>query len=191
MNKKELRRKIIGLRDRLSGAEIEEKSRLIAANLYSLPEYSGAETVMFFITFGTEVNTRPMVEETILRGKTVLAPKALPKTRELLPAEIEDWESDLAPGAYNIPEPVEDRLRPVEPHTIDLLMVPGVAFDLEGNRLGYGGGYYDRFFNLLRKDTPLVALVFDLQLVGAVPVEKWDRRVDLIVTEKRVIDCRS
>ena len=190
MEKKAFRKKIISLRDQLLPEEIRAKSSLIAAALYNLQVYRDAGAVMFFITFGTEVDTRPMVEETIKRGKLALAPKALPETRELIPSRVLDWDSDLVPGAYNIPEPGEDTLRPVKPETIDLLIVPGVAFDLKGNRLGYGGGYYDRFFPLLNKQTPLVALVFDLQILPEIPVDEWDRRVDIIISEKRVIDCR-
>ena len=191
MNKKELRKKIIDLRDQLSPEEIMEKSSLIAANLYNLPAYLKASTVMFFIAFGSEVNTKAMVEETISRGKLALAPKAVPKTRELIPSQIIDWEQDLAPGFYNIPEPREDKLRLLEPDKIDLLIVPGVAFDQKGNRLGYGGGYYDRFFLLLKPGTPLVAMVFDLQIQPDIPVDEWDRRVDCIITEKRVISCQE
>jgi len=190
VEKKAFRKKIISLRDQLLPEEITAKSSLIAAALYNLQFYRDAGAVMFFITFGTEVDTRPMVEETIKRGKLALAPKALPETRELIPSRVLDWDSDLVPGAYNIPEPGEDTLRPVKPETIDLLIVPGVAFDLKGNRLGYGGGYYDRFFPLLNKQTPLVALVFDLQILPEIPVDEWDRRVDIIISEKRVIDCR-
>ena len=187
MDKKALRKKIIALRDMLSPAEIKEKSALIAEKLYSLPAYTQAEKIMFFIDFGSEVSTRKMVEETIKRGKVALAPKALPKTRELIPSQILDWDSDLAPGAYNIPEPRDDALRPCEPEDIDLLIVPGVAFDLKGNRLGYGGGYYDRFFSMLKPGVLLVALVFDLQIEPEIPVDEWDRRVDMVITEKRII----
>jgi 5-formyltetrahydrofolate cyclo-ligase len=191
MNKKELRKKIIAQRDQISTEEIVEKSSLIAERLYSFPAYLKANTVMFFIAFGSEVNTKAMVEETIKRGKLALAPKAMPKTRELIPSQIIDWEQDLAPGSYNIPEPREDKLRPLEPEKIDLLIVPGVAFDQKGNRLGYGGGYYDRFFPLLKTGTPLVALVFDLQILPDVPVDEWDHRVDCIITDKRVINCKE
>lgn len=190
MNKKELRRSVIAKRDRLSAEEITGKSRLIAENLFSLPAYRDAKTVMFFISFGSEVDTRPMVEDAIRRGKIALAPKAVPQTRSLIPSQILDWDEDLAPGAYDIPEPAEDKLRPHGPETIDFLLVPGVAFDQKGNRLGYGGGYYDRFFPLLKPGTPLVALVFDLQVQSAVPVDEWDRRVDCIITERRIISIK-
>ncbi len=186
--KKELRKKVISERDQLTEQDIAEKSRLIGEKLFSLPAYRNAETIMYFISFGSEVDTRFMVEETIRQSKAALAPKPRPQERKMIPSRILDWDNDLVPGAYNIPEPREEALRPYQPDEIDLLIVPGVAFDLKGNRLGYGGGYYDRFFELLKPGTPLVALVYDLQVVPEVPVEKWDRRVDLIITEKRVIN---
>lgn len=189
MEKRALRKSIIQLRDQLSPAEIRDKSYRIANNLYDLPEYRDSREVMFFVSFGSEVDTREMVETTIRADKLAVVPKAKPKTRELIPSEIRDWDRDLSPGAYDILEPTEKKLRPRKPETINLLIVPGVAFDLKGNRLGYGGGYYDRFFPLLHPGTPLIALAFELQIVPEVPVDEWDRRVDTIITEERVIDC--
>ncbi len=185
--KRELRREIIKIRDRFTRAEITDKSARIAENLYSLPAYRTANAVMFFISFGSEVDTGPMVKETIKRGKLALAPKAVPETKELIPSAIFDPERDLVPGAYNIPEPSTETLRPRDPQIIDLLIVPGVGFDLEGGRLGYGGGYYDRFFERLRPGVPLVALAFEMQIIPEVPLAQWDRHVDIIVTEKRII----
>ncbi len=190
MDKKELRRQVIAERDQLTDEEITAKSASVAERLYSLPAFQQAETVMFFVSFGSEVDTRPMVEEAISRGKTVLAPKALPQSRELIPSRIIGWESDLMPGYYNILEPRAGALRPYEPEQIDLLLVPGVAFDLKGNRLGYGGGYYDRFFLLLKPGTPVAALVFDLQIVPQVPVDEWDRPVDFVITERRLVEIK-
>ncbi len=190
MKKNELRKQIITERDQLTDEEIAAKSATIAEKLFQLPAFERAEAIMYFVSFGSEVDTRPMVEETIRRGKIALAPKAVPQSRELIPSRILDWESDLMPGYYNIPEPRAGALRPYDPEQIDLLIVPGVAFDLKGNRLGYGGGYYDRFFSLLKPGTTLVALVFDLQIVPTVPIEEWDRRVDCIITDQRLIEVR-
>ncbi len=187
MDKRTLRSKIFQLRDALNSEQTREKSLKIADNLYKLPSYQQAGNVMFFLSFRSEVDTRPAVEKSMALGKRICIPKALPETRELVPSLLLDWEQDLALGAYDIPEPRPETLRPVEPGEIDLLIVPGVAFDCNGNRLGYGGGYYDRFFPLLRPETPLVALAFDLQIVPSVPVEEWDQTVHYIVTEKRVI----
>lgn len=187
MPKRALRKQIFALRDSLSAAEIAALSRAVAGQLGKLPFYRQARTIMYFLSFRSEVDTREMVEESLARGNRVLIPKALPGERKLIPSELLDCEKDLAPGAYGIPEPRPEALRPVDPRQIDLLIVPGVAFDLQGNRLGYGGGYYDRFFDRLRPGVPLVALAFELQLVERVPVEPWDRRMDWLVTEKRTI----
>jgi len=187
VTKRELRKQIFQRRDRLSGEEIREYSRQIARRLYGLPEYRESRVIMFFLSFRSEVDTRSMVEESLARGKEVLVPKALPDSREMIASRLLDCREDLAPGAYGIPEPKESALRAVDPLQIDLLIVPGVAFSEDGRRLGYGGGYYDRFFGRLRPEVPLLALAFELQIVPEVPVQPWDRPVDLIVTEKRVI----
>jgi len=187
MEKSELRKRLICRRDQLSPAEIEHKSNLIASRIFTMEAYDKAATVMFFLSFGSEVNTRYMVEETVKRGKRVLAPKTFPEERELLPAHILDWDKDLVSGAYGIPEPGPHCIYPVDPYLVEMLIVPGVAFDKKGNRIGYGGGYYDRFFTLLRPGTPLVALAYELQIIPNVSVDPWDRRVDYIVTEKQII----
>ncbi len=175
------------MRDSLTAEEISAKSEAVAGQLVKLPFYREARTIMFFLTFRSEVDTRGIVEESIRCGNRVLIPKMLTRERKLISSELLDLEKDLAPGPFNIPEPRLEALRPVDPGQIDLLIVPGVAFDLQGNRLGYGGGYYDRFFERLRPGVPLVALAFELQLVEQVPVEPWDRRMDWVVTERRAI----
>ncbi|NLZ39330.1 MAG: 5-formyltetrahydrofolate cyclo-ligase [Firmicutes bacterium] len=189
--KKQLRQAVLQQRDLLTAAEIEAHSESIKEKLFSLPEYQAAQTIMFFLNFGKEVMTLKMLPQALKQGKRVVVPKTVPKEKRMILSEIYDIEKDLAPGLWQIPEPKEDSLRPVAPQEIDFVVVPGVAFDLSGNRLGYGGGYYDRFFPQLRPGVPLVALTFELQLVEQVPVDSWDRQVDLIITEKRIIDCRK
>ncbi len=185
--KKQLRKKIIQKRDRLSRQEIEAKSLAIAQNFSRLEAYQKARTIMVFVSFGSEVDTRPLVEKSLAAGKAVLVPRTVKEKRELIPSRLLDWDKDLSPGEYGIMEPLPQRTRPRDPESIDLLMVPGVAFDHSGRRLGYGGGYYDRFFSRLNPDIPLAAVAFELQLVEHVPVESWDRRVDILVTEERTL----
>ena len=187
MTKKALRKQIFAVRDSLTAGEIQSKSRAVAEQLEKLQFYWGVRTIMFFLSFRSEIDTSQMIKDNLSRGNRVLVPKTLPADREMIPSELLSFKDDLAPGAYGILEPKPEALRPVDPRRIDLLIVPGVAFDLNGNRLGYGGGYYDRFFERLRPGVPLVALAFELQLVEQVPVEPWDRRMDWLVTEKRVI----
>ncbi|HAA37409.1 MAG TPA: 5-formyltetrahydrofolate cyclo-ligase [Firmicutes bacterium] len=190
LDKKSLRKKVLAARDSLTWDQVEANSVKIAEQLFALPQYRAAQTIMYFLNFGKEVLTMKMVPQTLAHGKRAVATKTVTKERRMILSEIYDLEADLEPGLWGIPEPKAEALRPLEPTEIDFVIVPGVAFDLQGNRLGYGGGYYDRFFPQLREGVPLVAVTFELQIVKEVPVDPWDRRVDFIITEKRVIDCR-
>ncbi|MBS3947384.1 MAG: 5-formyltetrahydrofolate cyclo-ligase [Dethiobacter sp.] len=186
-DKQTLRREVLARREALSWEEIGEKSRQIAVRLFALPAYRQAATVMYFLNFGKEVQTLDMVTASLAHGKRVVAPKTVHSERRMILSEILDVALDLAPGRWGIPEPKPERLRPVAADEIDFVLVPGVAFDERGNRLGYGGGYYDRFFAELREDVPLVALTFEVQVVPEVPVASWDRQIDIILTEERLI----
>ena len=111
-------------------------------------------------------------------------------------SEIRQYPEEVEPGAYGIPEPKKEFIRRVDPDTVDLFVLPGVAFDVHGGRLGYGAGYYDRILvgtapsrDFLR--VSLIALAFELQLVDRVPSSVHDVRVHKIVTEERVIECRK
>lgn len=187
--KKQLRKTILERRDKLTAEQVEAFSQRIAEKLFALPEYRHARTVMYFISFGKEPETLKMVPQSIAHGKRIVAPKTVPSTKQLLLSEIRDIEADLAPGLWDIPEPRAEAMRPAEASEIDFVVVPGVAFDEKGNRLGYGAGYYDRFIPRLNSGVPLVALAFELQVVESVPVEPWDVKVDVVVTEERVIYC--
>lgn len=189
--KKALRKDVLSRRDQLSWEEVEMFSERIADRLFSLPEYRAARTIMYFLNFGKEVMTLKMVPQTLEHGKRVVTPKTVHKERRMILSEIYDVTEDLAPGLWDIPEPKPDKLRPLDAGEIDFVVVPGVAFDESGNRLGYGGGYYDRFFTELRTGVPLVAVTFEVQLLQTVPVAPWDRQVDMVITEKRLIDCRQ
>lgn len=186
MPKKELRKKVLALRDCLDTADIERKSALIKDLLFSLKEFREAATILFFLSFGKEVRTEAMVRETLKQDKEVLVPKTDTRNHCLILSRLWDYDGDLAPGIWGIPEPKTDALRPVDPREVDLVVVPGVAFDGEGNRMGYGGGYYDRLFPLLREGTPLVALAFQCQLVEEVPTEPYDRKIHWLITEEAV-----
>ncbi len=189
--KKELRHEILYKRDQLTVDDITAKSKAITEKFLELEEFQKARVIMFFIPFRNEVDTRPLIEKSLSLGKTVVVPRTLKDTKELIPSRLIDWEQDLAQGAYGIREPLPEKTRPVEPKEIDLLLIPGVAFDLFGNRLGYGGGYYDRFVTNLRSGTPLFAVAFEVQIVDEVPVKEWDHRIDALITEERVVYFNS
>jgi len=109
----------------------------------------------------------------------------------LIPSELKDFPGDLTSGTWGILEPKADRVRPVDPQEIDLVVVPGVSFDPNGNRLGYGGGFYDRFLLRTKPDTTFVALAFELQIRDDVHPEEHDHPVHYVITEDRVMDCRK
>lgn len=179
--KQELRKQILAARDALTTAERTRKSSEIADRLFSLPEITNSAAILFFASFRSEVDTIPMIRKALSQGKRVLLPKV--QRRDLGIFEIREYDRDVAPGAWGIPEPSESF--PVQLAQIDAIIVPGAAFDERGNRLGYGAGFYDKLLSSFNKAT--VALAFERQIVPSVPADAHDVPVRKIVTERRVI----
>jgi 5-formyltetrahydrofolate cyclo-ligase len=179
--KKTLRKKVLAVRDGLLPGQRTEKSREIEERLFSLPEFKSARTIMFFASFRSEVETAPMIRRALASGKRIILPKV--KSKELELFEIRNFDSDVSSGAWGIPEPRETA--PVKLGEIDIIIVPGAAFDEQGSRLGYGAGFYDKLLSEFKKLT--VALAFEEQIVSAVPTASHDIPIKKIVTDKRVI----
>jgi 5-formyltetrahydrofolate cyclo-ligase len=180
-----LRKRVLAARDGMTPEERAAKSRAIEGRLFSLGEFRSARVVMFFASFRSEVETGAMIQRALASGKRVVLPKVIGK--ELALCEIRDFNADVVPGAWGIPEPGE--CRPAKLDEIDLMIMPGAAFDERGNRLGYGAGFYDRLLPAFTKTT--VALAFEEQLVPSVPSAPHDVPVHKIVTDKRVIEVKS
>lgn len=189
--KKQFRKKILDKRQSISKEEVVEKSKKIKEKFQEFSGYKEAKFIMAYLPFRNEVDTFPIITEAMEKSKEIAVPKTYPKTKEMIPALISDLEEDLVYGSYGILEPKDERLNPLEPERIDLVIVPGVAFDEKGYRLGYGGGYYDRFILSLKEDVIFVAVAFEEQVVDEVPVDSWDQQVHLIFTEKRTLDFRE
>jgi len=132
-----------------------------------------------------------MIRRALSEGKRVCVPCTNMDDKSMVASQILDLEDDLCLGNYEILEPRCDCLRPVPPGEIDVVLMPGVAFDPTGGRLGYGGGYYDRFLEKCAPRCLLLAVAFELQVVDHVPCADHDRHVHKIVTEKRIIDCHA
>lgn len=188
MDKKSLRIEILQKRAKISKIDNIKFSNMIANSIYGMTEYQNAKTIMCFISFANEIDTKELIETAIKHGKTVVIPITIPETKELKISQILDF-SELEKGFYNILTPKEEFIRYIDPSTIDLILVPGVVFAKNGYRIGYGGGYYDRFLSKIDNSIPKIAIGFDLQVVDRVPTESFDIPVDLIITEKRIIDC--
>jgi 5-formyltetrahydrofolate cyclo-ligase len=183
--KTSLRKQVTAARESLSLEARRSKSGEIENRLFHLPEFHAAGVIMFFASFRSEVDTLPMIRHALAMGKRIILPKV--KGRDLELFEIRDFDKDAAPGAWEIPEPGESM--PATLQEVDLMIIPGLAFDVNGNRLGYGAGFYDRILPRYKKEA--VALAFEIQIVPDVPVSALDIPVKKIVTEKRIIEAKS
>ncbi|MEW6418983.1 MAG: 5-formyltetrahydrofolate cyclo-ligase [Nitrospirota bacterium] len=184
--KKTIRREILKRRDEISPEIKAGKDSLIKQRLFSLPEFIAVKTVFFYASFRSEVETLSMIKESLKMGKRVVLPKVQRKGNMIKLYEIADI-NELSPGYMGIPEPFFSNSRFLSLDELDLIVIPGVAFDYSGNRLGYGGGYYDMLLAQRQKEMPIIALAYEEQLVDSIPVEEHDVKVDVIVTDKRII----
>jgi 5-formyltetrahydrofolate cyclo-ligase len=183
--KKEIRKQALAERDNIPPERRMAMSREIEARLFDLPEFRSAQVVMFFASFRSEVDTETMIRRALRSGKRVILPKVAGK--ELTLYEIRDFDADVETGAWGIPEPKP--LVPAKLEKIDLMIMPGAAFDEQGNRLGYGAGFYDKLLPAFKGAT--IALAFEAQILSNVPADPHDAPVKKIVTEKRVITAQK
>lgn len=175
-------------KNRMAQKDKDEVSRVICAKFVALPAYTAAKTVMWYVDAGSEVRTRHTLPEALMHGKRVVIPWCVMETNQLELFHLEDM-NELEAGAYKILEPrAELRTLPqkrVRAEELDLVMVPGTAFDSHGGRMGQGKGYYDRLLSTARPDAPLVALAFECQIFEGIPVASHDVFMDLVLTESR------
>jgi len=183
-----LRRAILTQREQLSAEEQAGKSRAIAENLWRVKDFAQAATVLFYVNFRREVITRALIRQCLHQDKRVTVPLTVSRPARLIPYVIQDPDRDLHPGYCGIPEPDPDRQPVVDPQLIDVVIVPGSVFDLQGGRLGYGGGYYDRFLTLDAPQACRIGLAYELQVVDVVPLLAHDQKMQILVTEKRIIN---
>lgn len=188
-NRRYLRADMLAARDRLTSARRAEKSRRIAALLTEHPAVLAAAHVFVYVHFRSEVETLPLLEHFLAAGKTVSVPLTLRKEGRLLAVRITDPASQLRPGCFGILEPVNAQAA-ADPAAIDLALIPGSVFDRRGGRLGYGGGFYDRFLSQDAPQALRAALAYAMQLVEQVPLEAHDQLMDILVTEEQLYDCR-
>jgi 5-formyltetrahydrofolate cyclo-ligase len=177
-------------KNRVGQKDKDEISRAICAKFMALPAYQAAKTVMWYVDAGSEVRTRNTLPEALTHGKRVVVPWCVVEANQLELFAVDDM-AELVEGAYKILEPREELRRlpakRVPPEELDLVMVPGTAFDPRGGRMGQGKGYYDRLLARARPDAPLVALAFDCQIFDEIPVSSHDVFMDLVLTESRSI----
>ena len=175
MDKKALRAQIRAQKRAMTDTQIQEKSAALAQKFYDSPLYQAAKTIYGYLPYNQEVRTVPMLERALADGKQVAVPKVYgDEMRFILLTDLTAVES----GYANIPEPIADD--PVAQDPTALVLMPGLAFDPQGHRMGYGGGFYDRFLEQ-EPNHPTLALCYDFQMLPHLETEAHDIPVDVVL----------
>lgn len=184
--KRLIRKEMLSLRRALSMENYIKTNNDIQTLFNSMAFNRRALNYMSYVNIGKEVNTRNIIERLLLDGKNVSVPVCIPETTRLKASQIYDF-SDLESSQFGLLEPKSGLIREVNPKDIEIVLVPGLAFDRKGNRLGYGKGYYDGFLIELTSGALKIGLSYSFQIIEEVPVDDFDIPLDIIVTEKEVI----
>lgn len=208
-NKNILRKTILNARDAMEQSEVIRKSKIIIDKLMSMEAWKDSNVIMSYVNFKNEVITIDFIKKSLSEGKRVAVPlvtqiskedcsqsKARKVEKMIIPCEIYNLDTDLERSSFGILEPKKDKRREIDVRDIEMIIVPGIAFDINKNRLGFGAGYYDRFLKSIRqkhqentrRHNLTIGIAFEEQLVDTVPVEVHDVPLDIIITEKRVIE---
>ena len=182
--KKEIRKSIIEKRNKIKNKDKTSMDKKIIESFKKEDSYKKARGIFIYIGFGSEINTKVIIEDALKKGKEVYVPKV--KGKEMLLIKIDSLEN-LVTSSYGILEPIGDNNN-FDVDKLDLLVMPGVAFDNSGNRIGYGGGYYDRFLEKNKTNAEKIALAYEFQILNSINNEKHDVKVDKIITEERIIN---
>ena len=176
MNKKEMRAHIRAQKRAMTEAQIVSASARLGEKFRACELYRDAKTIYGYLPYNQEVRTVPMLEQAIRDGKRVAVPKCYGEEMRFI--YINDFVAEVAPGYANIPEPIADS--PVADDKTALVLMPGLAFDPAGHRIGYGGGFYDRFL-AAEPNHPTLALCYGFQMVDHLQTEEFDIPVDLVL----------
>lgn len=183
--KKLLRNKILNLRDDLTVEDKIELNKKIYNNLFNYDLFKKAKNIFIYISFGTEIDTRPIIERAFKENKNIYIPKIYKNNKSMKAIKLNSF-NDLKENSMGILEPIEDD-EYIDKRDIDLIIVPGVVFDKEGNRIGYGGGYYDRYLSEIKLKNNKLVLAYEFQVLDYIKEENHDIKVDYILTEEKII----
>ena len=177
---------MLSMRNSHSPAELDRLSADISKKVIGLDCVEKARTISTYLSIGSEVRTDQIVDWAWSQGKRVIVPITFKTQRQLIFSEIRSRE-ELEIGAFSIPEPKPEYRRLVPIEEADVVLIPGVAWDSKGYRIGYGGGFYDRKLNSVRKPLTTIGLAFEFQILQDLPKTRYDRHVEMVVTELRII----
>ena len=181
MDKKILRREFISRRKNLSAVERDNLSKIITEKFVATEIFRKSQMIMAYLSMRDEIQLNSLIEKSFALDKKICIPVII--ERGIMQATLFESFDDLDIGEFNIKTVRADLQKIIEPKKIDCVIVPGVAFDKNCNRIGMGGGFYDRFLKLTRAKK--IALAFDFQVTENLPTENFDVAVDMIITERR------
>ena len=185
--KHEIRNEMAKAINAFSAEEIEKKVSRIEASLFEFANFLESNISLLYVNHGLEVNTRGILDRCLRYNKIVVLPAFKKETHQMKLMKVDNLETDLKMGPRGILEPDPEACKIVPIERIDIAIIPGVALDEKGGRIGSGEGYYDRLIPKLPITTRKVSLAFECQIVQQVPMEPHDKYVDIIITEKRII----
>lgn len=160
---------------------------MIFDRITGLEEFRNAKTIGLYLSFDNEVDTFQLLKLLEESGKRIVVTYTESRIVVLVPVYVNDIENDFVEGAWGYLEPKVDQLEPAKEEDLDFVIVPGVVFDEQRNRVGFGKGYYDKYLSKLRDDTVTAAMAYEYQVLDSVPVENHDVKMKIIVTEDRII----
>ncbi|MEA3305559.1 MAG: Fe-S cluster assembly scaffold protein NifU [Candidatus Omnitrophota bacterium] len=179
--KKKLRKEILEKLHGISKKERRNKEEELKKKLFLFEEFKKADCVMFYVSKHYEVDTHRMIDDAIMMGKKIVVPITLKEEKMLKLSELKDRKKELIEGHYGVHQPQEKYIKPVSIKDLDLMIVPGIAYDKNGHRLGHGGGYYDRFLQKVPPSVYTIGLAFDFQVVGRLPACSTDIPVNEVL----------
>lgn len=180
-SKREIRKFMREKRELLTKEEREKLDDAIFEKIVNSKEYKESKNIFIFVSYDTEIDTHRIIKQALKDEKVLCVPRVISKEEGMIIAQIKNFE-ELEPGAYGILEPKDNKFQ-VDETIIDVAYLPGLAFDKIGGRVGYGGGFYDRFLRKSRKDCKKIGLAYSFQVLENVPMEKDDEYIDGIITD--------
>lgn len=185
--KEQIRKDIAKTLNSLTEKQRTEKAKAIESKLFGFANFLEARITLLYIDGDNEVRTKSILKRAYDFTKIVVLPAFDPERLKVAILKVDHPDKDLVPGPRGVLEPNPARCKPVPLQKIDIAIIPGLAFDEKGARIGSGHGYYDRFIPDLPATTRKVALAFEEQIIPQVPTESHDKHVDIIITDKRII----
>lgn len=185
--KKDIRKKILETRKGMDPMEVDRLSHRIISSLLKVTEFKNSKNVMAYLSFDNEVDSQELIKYCKEQGKRIFIPYCKKEGYKMIPTEIKDIKKEVIRNKFGYMEHKLEYLRPANIEDMDIIILPGVAFDKKCYRIGYGSGYYDRFLKNVKDKIPTIGLSYDFQILSTVQVEDFDVPLDYVITEKRII----